>query len=281
MNSKRTRVTATLGVMTAVIIVANLLDKTYSYGLSLGISGAALAVCALVSVTTFSFIYNKFPYAIAAGAIFGLTSFVLSFIFQSVLFQNPLVSVLPRLFICIIGFGAYKLAGFAARGLSAAARITRFPFTLSVIISVLGVEGIVVYIILLFNTMDSFVFFILLWICVLAELFLVGFAVACGARIFGKGTERGAEQFALSVGSFFTVVSNTALVLPMMFLFSDKYGSLSEVYATLMLINFLPELLITTVISPFVILGVRKGLRLGVDGKPRKKQEITEGEVNS
>ena len=101
---------------------------------------------------------------------------------------------------------------------------------------------------------------------------LIGFAVACVARSFGKTGARGAEHFALSVGAFFTVVANTALTLPMMFLVSDAFGSLADVYATLTLLNFLPELLVTTVLSPIVILGVRRGLRLGIDGRPRVKR---------
>ena len=100
---------ATLGIMAAVIVVATVLDKAYSLGL-VAIGGASLAVCSLVSVTLSAMLYNKFPYAIAAGALFGVTSFVLAYIFPSPIFQNPLASVVPRLFIGIVGFGAYRLA---------------------------------------------------------------------------------------------------------------------------------------------------------------------------
>ena len=104
---------ATLGIMAAVIVVATVLDKAYSLGL-VAIGGASLAVCSLVSVTLSAMLYNKFPYAIAAGALFGVTSFVLAYIFPSPIFQNPLASVVPRLFIGIVGFGAYRLARLAA-----------------------------------------------------------------------------------------------------------------------------------------------------------------------
>lgn len=270
MNNRTTRTVATLGIMAAVIVVATLLDNAYSLGL-VALGGAKLAVCALISVTLSAMLYNKFPYSIAAGALFGLTSFVLAYIFPSPLFQNPLVSVLPRLFIGIVGFGAYKLAGFLAKALGAAAEKLRIHGAAAIVIAALGAGGVAVYIVLCSAWAEKVLFFVLLWIAVLVELIFIGFAIACTARTLGKGGERGREHFALSVGSFFTVVANTALTLPMMFAFSDSFGSLAEVYATLTLVNFLPELLITTALSPFVILGVRKGLRLGTDGKPRMK----------
>lgn len=268
---KNARTVATLGIMAAVIVVAVLIDNAYSLGL-VALGGAKLAVCSLIAVTLVAMLYNKFLYAIAAGAIFGVTSFVLAYIFPSPIFQNPLASVLPRLFIGVIGFGAYRLAGYAAKALGAAARLTRIPGPLAIAVAALGAGGVVTYIILLNGVIGSVTYFVLMWLLVLAELFLAGFAVACMIVRAGKGGERAAQHFALSLGSFFTVVANTALVLPMMVLVSDSFGSLAEVYATLMLINFLPELLATTILSPFVIMGVRKGLRLDTDGRPRRKR---------
>lgn len=262
---------ATLGIMAAVIVVATVLDKAYSLGL-VAIGGASLAVCSLVSVTLSAMLYNKFPYAIAAGALFGVTSFVLAYIFPSPIFQNPLASVVPRLFIGIVGFGAYRLARLAAKGMMKFAELTRFPDVLSVCLAIVGAGGVALYIILAREALPAAAYFVLLWLAGAAELLLIGFAVACVARSFGKTGERGAEHFALSVGAFFTVVANTALTLPMMFLVSDAFGSLADVYATLTLLNFLPELLVTTVLSPIVILGVRRGLRLGIDGRPRVKR---------
>ena len=74
-------------------------------------------------------------------------SFIFAFIFPSPLFQNPLVSVAPRLFVGIVGYGAYRLAGLAAKGLAATAEKTRVPFSVSVILAALGAGGAAVYII--------------------------------------------------------------------------------------------------------------------------------------
>ena len=270
MNKKATGVVATLGIMAAVIVVATLVDKSYSFGLS-QIYGASLAVCSLVCVTLSATLYRNFFYSIAAGAFFGISSFIFAFIFPSPLFQNPLVSVAPRLFVGIAGYGAYRLAGLAAKGLALTAEKTRVPFSVSVIVAVLGAGAAAVYIVFARSALNAALFFVLLWLIVLAELFLIGFATACGVRKYGRGGKRGREHFALSVGAFFTAVANTALVLPMMYLFAapGTYGSLADVYAVLMLINFLPELLAATIVTPFVTIGVRRGLRLDVDGLPR------------
>ena len=262
--------------MAAAIVVATLLDKAYSLGL-VAVTGASLAVCSLISVALAALVYNKLPYAAAAGAIFGGVSFVFAYIFPSVIFQNPLASIVPRLPIGLIGFAAYRLAGMLAKVMNAAARATRFPFALAVALAAAGAGGVVVYILLSADALESMVFFVLLWVVIFAELLFVGFAIACGARAFGGSGERGAEHFALSAGAFFTVVANTALTLPMMYLTSGSFGSLGEVYATLMLVNFLPELLVTTILTPVVVLGVRKGLRLGVDGRPRRRENGENG----
>ena len=172
---------ATLGIMAAVIVVATVLDKAYSLGL-VAIGGASLAVCSLVSVTLSAMLYNKFPYAIAAGALFGVTSFVLAYIFPSPIFQNPLASVVPRLFIGIVGFGAYRLARLAAKGMMKFAELTRFPDVPSVCLAIAGAGGVALYIILAREALPAAAYFVLLWLAGAAELLLIGFAVACVAR---------------------------------------------------------------------------------------------------
>lgn len=272
---KSSQIVATFAVMAALIVVANLLDKAYSFGLT-ALIGAALAVCALVTVALCEMLYDKWYYALGAGVMFGLVSFALAYIFPSVLFRNPLVSVLPRAFIGIIGYGAYKFAQFAVKKLASFAEKTRLHFIVPLIFMCAAIAGLVCFLIFA-RGINSILYFVIVWLIVLVSIIFMALMLACIAARNGRTGERGREHVALSIGAFFTVVSNTALVLPMMFLVSGSYGSLSDVYATLMLINFLPELLITVILAPFVILGVRKGLRLGIDGKPRyKKQTIAE-----
>ena len=103
MKNNTKTVTAT-AMLVALIIVANLIDKAYSQWL-VAIGGASLAVCVLMATATLAFVFDKFYYAVIAGLAFGVVSFVFAFIFPSPLFQNPAVSIVPRLFIGIIGYG--------------------------------------------------------------------------------------------------------------------------------------------------------------------------------
>ena len=274
---KSTQIVSTFAVMATLIVVANLLDKAYSFGLT-ALIGAALAVCALVTVTLSATLYDKWYYAVGAGLMFGLVSFALAYIFPSMLFRNPLISVLPRAFVGIIGYGAYKLAQRAVKGLSSVALKTRLHFAIPLTAVCLLVAGLVCFIVFA-RGINSIAYFVAIWLIALAAIFFIAFTLACVAARKGGTGERAREHISLCIGAFFTVVSNTALVLPMMFLFGGGYGSLSEVYATLTLINFLPELIITVSLAPFVILGVRRGLRLGVDGKPRYKKKTTDNGV--
>lgn len=265
--NNRTRNVAMLAVMAAVIAAATLIDKLYSFGLVF-VGGASLAVCSLVAVVTCALLYNNIIYAAASGAIMGVVSLVMAFIFPSLIFQNPLVSVAPRLFVGIIGFGAYRLARIAARGYVSLASRIRLYVAVPIALLAADITGLVLF--LVFGSSEGAVFFLGLCGFVLAFLLIAGFVPACIAAKKGVG-ERGMEHFALGIGAAFTAISNTALVLPMMFLFGDQYSTLADVYAALTVINFLPELLVTTLLSPVVVLGVRRGLRLGTDGRPRVK----------
>lgn len=84
--------------------------------------------------------------------------------------------------------------------------------------------------------------------------------------------ERVKEYIALSFGGAFTAFSNTIYTLFCMWLFA-KGDPLLMAFSLAFLTNILPELIIATIITPLLTLGVRRGLRLGVDGKPRKKQQ--------
>ncbi len=258
---------AMVSVMAAMTIVATLLDKAYSQGL-VAVGGAALAVCELICVVMVSLLFNKLAYSIIGGALFGVASFVVAFIFPSPLFQNPLVSIVPRLFIGIIGFGAYKLAGLLSDAYIAFAKKTHLHVAVPVSVLALAIAGMVMFFV--FSGAEGFAFFIGLSGFVLL-LILIGGMIPAIIAANRKCNERVIELFRLGVGAFFTVVANTSLVLPMMFLFGAQYQTLSDVYAILTVLNFLPELLITTIAAPVVIIGVRRGLRLGVDGKPRVK----------
>lgn len=87
--------------------------------------------------------------------------------------------------------------------------------------------------------------------------------------------ERVKEYISLSFGGAFTAFSNTIFTLLCMWAFA-KGDPLFRAFSVVFLTNILPELIIATVVTPILTLGVRRGLRLGVDGKPRKKQQTAE-----
>ena len=278
-----TRNITVLAVMLAVIVVATLIDKAYSQPLVF-FGGAALAVCTLVATVTSALMFNKIPYAIAAGAMFGLTSFVLSFIFVNPVFQNLVVSLLPRVFVGIIGLLMYRVASVLSKLIVKFAEKTHLNYVASGIITAIIVAGMVCF--LVFGQTEGFVFFLVLSLFVLLLIFAIGLilaVVAIKSRKAGKTeSAKTTEFFSIGVGAFFTVLANTMLVLPMMYLFSDKYETLVDIYAILTIANFLPELLITVILSPFVVTGVRRGLRLGIDGRPRyKTKSVVASSVNS
>lgn len=256
-----------VSVMAAMTIVATFLDKAYSQGL-VAVGGAALAICELICVVMVSLLFNKFVYSAIGGLLFGVSSFIAAFIFPNVLFQNPLVSIVPRLFVGITGFGAYKLAKLLSDAYLAFVEKTKLNIAVPIAALTLAVVGMIMFFV--FSGAEGLMFFLGLSGFVLL-IILIGGMIPAVVAVSRKCDEKVIELFRLGIGAFFTVVANTAFVLPMMFLVGEQYQTLSDVYAILTVMNFLPELLITTISSPIVIMGVRRGLRLGIDGKPRIK----------
>ena len=68
------------------------------------------AIISLATVFTFVLATGGIGYAIVGGLSFGLLSFARSFLTASVPFQNPLVSVLPRVLLGIVIHGVYELS---------------------------------------------------------------------------------------------------------------------------------------------------------------------------
>ena len=264
---------ATYAVMFAVIVAATLIDKAYSYAL-VNVGGASLAVCSLIATATCGFLFDKFTHSLVASTMFGFASFVLAYIFLSLIFQNPLASLLPRVFIGPIGLLAYRLARITGKRMNAFAVRTHMGYVLPSLFTAAVIAGMVVFIV--FNANGGWVFFAGLSAFVLGLLLGIGVILAVASARHPAADGRRMEHFSLAVGTFFMVLFNTLLVLPMMMLLSEQYSTLADVYAALTVINFLPELTVTVAVAPFVIAGVRRGLRLGVDGHPRKKRRTDE-----
>ena len=273
-NTKTITMVAT---MIALVAVATLIDKAYSVGLK-AINGADLAVCTLVTVVLISVIFDKFYFAIIGGAAFGLISFIYSFVFVSPLFQNPLVSVAPRLFVGIISFGIYKIAQLIARYFTDFAKKIKLHFIVPIVFVSLTVVGFVLCCI--FFETKGWQFFAVVVTMVLLLIIFIGLLFASIIRLYVEKEQYLCEWFSLMLGSALLVISNTMLVLPMMYFFGEKYESLAAVYMLMTIANFVPELLVASIAAPPVILRVRKALGLGVDGRPKKKLTEREKEIN-
>lgn len=101
--------------------------------------------------------------------------------------------------------------------------------------------------------------------------FLLGFVifgVYKAMRFFTKGMKPAAGE-ALSIGtaSALTAASNTVLFLSAMYLFGEG-NTIADLFAVTVLVNALPELIISAVLVPIVTLAVRKGLRINLSSAP-------------
>jgi uncharacterized membrane protein len=85
------------------------------------------------------------------------------------------------------------------------------------------------------------------------------------------------QLLALEIGIFVGLVANTLLYLTALGIYKDLSGlqnnGLFAVIYGVLFTNIIPEYLISLLCAPSIVLGVRKGLKLGVDGNNWKKAE--------
>lgn len=122
---------AYLGVMSALILGLLLIETQVLSGL-LPVTPCYLSLPIAVAISIFT---GKKSYFFIGGTIFGVISFILSFIFGQVWFSNPLISVLPRVL-----FGV--TAGFTFLGLKKLTAKSNNAFLRKVLpCSVAGIVG--------------------------------------------------------------------------------------------------------------------------------------------
>ena len=167
---------AYLGVMSALVFVLLTLE-TYVFIYFIKPSPAFLTIPFAISLC----LRGRKSDMFVGGTILGVSSFVLSFIVAYVPFNNPLISILPRLLIGIVAYGVYAL------------------FT----------------------------------------------------RIFSKTK---------TIAGFFGVLTNTVLVIFMLFVFD--YSGMSAIFATIMSFNFLIEAISGIVLTPIIVTTIRKIARV-------------------
>ncbi|MCM1042999.1 MAG: hypothetical protein NC350_02175 [Corallococcus sp.] len=104
------------------------------------------------------------------------------------------------------------------------------------------------------------------------------------AKMSGKKYAR--QTLCITVAVFFGLITNTLLYLTAVNIYKEylgkEYDSLFVIIYTVLFTNIIPEYLISLLAVPHLVLGVRRGLKLGIDGnngKPVKsKSALTETE---
>lgn len=85
------------------------------------------------------------------------------------------------------------------------------------------------------------------------------------------------QTLAMTIAIFIGNVTNTVLFLSTLNLFKIindiDYTSLIVTIKAVVITNIIPEYLIAMILAPHVVLGVRRGLKLGIDGNNWKRAE--------
>ena len=157
------------------------------------------AIISLPTVFTFILATGGIVNAVVGGLSFGILSLARSFLTGSVPFQNPLVSVLPRMILGIATYGVYKLS----------------------------------------------------------------------SKVLRRKERK--EEYSVAIASAIGVVINTATVLTMMYLTS--HSTLEDVFGAIISINFPIEIVATTILTPILTIGVKRGI-----GKAKKRIVPTQEE---
>lgn len=205
-RSKKSFHVAMYGIMAATIFVAMFIDKALSSFLPI-----SMAVVVLIATFSFCLVLNDWLMGFVSGAVFGLASWVKAMIFGEAITINPLVSLLPRLFVGISCFAVYRLV---------------------------------------------------LWLikkCRKEEKFLAA----------DKKQKWWRQSGAMMVGIFVGLVVNTVLFLTATNLckkfLGQEYTGLLAIIKVVLFTNILPEYLISILAVPQIVLGVRRGLGLGIE----------------
>lgn len=211
-NNKKSYFVAVTAIMFALIFIAMMLDKTISLALPSGISTATVT---LAVTFTLCFLFNDYRFGFLAGVMFGLASWVKALLFGEIPQNNPLVTLLPRIFVGITTFCCYRLI----------------------------------------------------------------------LKCFKNNQSKKAQITAMSVSVVVGNMVNTVLFLTALNIckkvMGQEYTGLFAIIKVVIFTNIIPEYLISAIVSPLVVLSVRHGLKLGVDGNNLKRAAKEEGQQKS
>lgn len=94
-------------------------------------------------------------------------------------------------------------------------------------------------------------------------------------KILHKLPSKKREAIAAGTASAITAASNTALVISALALFGNIYYT-GDALKVMLLVNALPELILSAVLVPIIVMSLRKALRISVDYvNPAKAQSDT------
>ena len=171
MNSKAKNI-AYLGVMTALVFVVLMLE-TYVFIAFINPSPAFLTIPLAIALC----LRGKKSDMFVGGTILGVSSFILSFIVGYAAFYNPLISVLPRIFIGVVSY--FVGAGLAKLFKNAKSEIVREYLPLSIA----GMAGVLTNTVLVLSMLAIFDFsgITAVFSTILSFNFLIEFI--CGATL--------------------------------------------------------------------------------------------------
>lgn len=96
-------------------------------------------------------------------------------------------------------------------------------------------------------------------------------------KFFKTTQSKTAQRISMTVGTFVGLAINTLLFLTALNIGGNAIGNESTpllvTIKAVIFTNIIPEYAISLVLVPFVVLGVRKGLKLGIDGNNAKRVE--------
>ncbi len=187
MNKSRARLIAFLGVMFALIFVFLLVE---TFALSAIFGNFTPAALSLPLVITLTLVGLKKPMFVG-GTLLGLASFTLAICISNPIFLNPLISILPRIFIGVVAFPIYKLFLRIFENSKSSFLKDILPFSIAGGFGTLANSVFTVFMMWVFNSAElASVFTVILSINFVAEVIAAVLLVPVYGRVISKIRKR-------------------------------------------------------------------------------------------
>jgi len=183
MEKTRAKKVAFYGVMSALMFVF-LLIETYLFTAFLGnFTPAVLTLPLAVALSLF----NGKKGIWVGGTIFGCCSFILSIFISNPVFINPLVSILPRVFIGCVAYFVYFLVTKIVSSSENEKTKKILPYAISGVFGILTNTVCTIFMMWVFNSVEiAFVFTTIISINFLAEVIVAAILTPIYVNIFKR-----------------------------------------------------------------------------------------------